>query len=327
MANRDTRIRIAARPVLSYHPAVLDKIKAFVARDAVQVVLFWSARIIALTLTIYLAASLLPAVVQMLSDSNNLAQALVVLVMFIAFYAFLVSPLIVMTKNFLRANQKQAGVTDAMLLKSHKSASYIPKGVPEVVKPLIVWRAEMSGDTSAEGIQRASAAVMERYSGGIRPNDVAYELAVHEAGHATVSLALGRAVVSIERGHREGATYSLAQTAAPRAKDVWDDLVVTVAGAQAEKLWSSYQLMYVTNSKDDREECVGYINALLFAGWTPNEETSLSYDGILFAAQNEARRILTDYQPLHDELTQLVKENGVVDSPLIIEVARKHLRS
>lgn len=303
---------------------MFDRIQTFRRKPIVQTISFWASRVLIVLLSLALWATDFGSLTRSLSKPAN-----AVLLLAIAFNIWVVYAMLYKPIRELRAmNKEQArvfGDAPDIALMSHQSVEFIPSTVPEEMRISVIWHAEMKGDVSQAGIEAAAEFVTARYRSGLSHADVADELAVHEAGHATVSLALGRAVVAIERNGGAGFTYSLNQVASPRAEDIWADLVVTVAGAQAEKLWSKYNLLYPNDGHDDRATSTEYIHALLFAGWTPDDSVVLGFDSILFAAQEEARRILNDYQPLHDELRKLVASSEFVGSEPILALAKKYV--
>jgi len=290
---------------------------------------FWGARVLALALALYLLVDLAPLIVKGFGELSA-TEVVAIGGALLLSYLIIVRPVIETIVNRRDAKKAAAltpataAIVDFSSLSTRESALHIPTNVPNRLREAVIWEAEMSEDISPTGVAAAAKTVLDRYRGGIPQDDVAHVLAVHEAGHATVALALGRAVVGIKRDDHSGATYSLNQFSSPTSLDIWNDMILTVAGTQAEQLWSKWDNKYPTNGHDDRSDAMGFVTILTFAGWTPDASVNSDIDSLLRHAQKEARRILLENKTTHDELAALVLAKDVVTAAEILEVAKKN---
>lgn len=314
---------------------MFNKIKSFLTSKRTLVVLSSSARFLALFLAMYLIVQLTPLITNSVND-GGFTQGLIIsaAAVTLAFF-FVVRPMLqtIAVEKMKReaAQQQQTNeVVDFSSLSTRASALHIPNTVPSGLRESVIWEAEMSGDVSKSGVEAAAKMVVDRARDGVPVDQVPEILAIHESGHATVALALGRAVVGIRRdqkaGHTySGATYSLNAIGSPTSEDLWNDMVLTVAGTQAEQLWFPKWLnKFPTNGHDDRSDAMGYVTILAFNGWSPREDVPSTMDALLRFAQLEARRILTENQDMFDELVSLVKAQPVINAAEILEIAKKH---
>ena len=303
-----------------------QQIKEIATNKVFLTILAWVARVFALVLSWSILTSIAPGIVSDVSTMST-TGLFITIGSAILLYTIIVQPAVnayQKTKTKAeRVSAPTAHILDFTSLSTRESALHIPQSVPNSLRESVIWEAEMSGDTTAVGVERAAKVVIDRYRGGIPATDVADVLAIHESGHATVALALGRAVVGIKRDSQSGATYSLNQVSSPTSEDIWNDMILTVAGTQAEELWSDWKSKYPTNGHDDRSDSMGFVTILTFAGWSPDPSVNSDIDSLLRFAQLEARRILVENKDTHDALSALVREKDFVSAAEILEVAKK----
>lgn len=210
----------------------------------------------------------------------------------------------------------EVGLVDEFTNKPYMK--YIPKDMSHDAVLKVVWEVELSQCTSTENINIIVKEVKDKYRRLSLGQNVAKEVLIaHEAGHATVAIALGYPVLAIHLRRDGGETYVSSCPCAP--EEIWDALLISVAG------WAGERRADVTQTAihQDEIESTDYANRLSYIEWSPTSEY-MSPEQLIKYAKQEATRILNDYEDLYSSIAHELEQQGELTSESVIAIVRSN---